>query len=98
MAPPPRPVPTDYAQLRAALDNHDFPHERHWLDFKRQIYPTVPAAERLTDRLKDDANDQLARNMASMAVYGGFLVYGVEEDKANRHCCVGGSPRAGRLG
>jgi hypothetical protein len=83
MAPPPRPVPTDYAQLRAALDNHDFPHERHWLDFKRQIYPTVPAAGRLTDRQKDDANDQLARNMASMALYGGFLVYGVEEDKAN---------------
>jgi hypothetical protein len=56
-----------------------FPHERQWIDFKRRLYPGggQPAAQ-----ARDKVSQELTRDLASMAEAGGFLVYGVKEDKA----------------
>ncbi|MDX6553711.1 MAG: hypothetical protein QOH74_2199, partial [Gaiellales bacterium] len=40
---PAREVPLRYAELRDAVDNGAFPAERHWIDFKRELYPTAAA-------------------------------------------------------
>jgi hypothetical protein len=61
-----------------------FPAERHWLDFKRELYPGPPPASKPSkSKSRDEVHDELARDLASLAVYGGVLVFGVEEDKVN---------------
>lgn len=76
-----RSVPTTYTKLREALLNDVFPEERYWIDFKRQLYPVQPAGQTPRKAERRHAHDELARDMASMAIRGGYLVYGVAEDK-----------------
>ena len=73
-----RSVPVTYNELAASIDADTYPSERTWIDFKRRLYP-------------DDAGDkegrakvslELAKDMASMAVLGGVVIYGVAENKA----------------
>lgn len=71
-------IPLIYAELVNAIDAGVFPWERNWIDFKRRLYPENP-----TDRGgRTKVSAELAKDMASMAVHGGYLVYGVGEDKA----------------
>lgn len=72
-----RSVPDTFQGLVAAIDAGAFPQERAWIDFKRRLYPDDRA-----DRAgRARASLELAKDMASMAVHGGYLVYGVAEDK-----------------
>lgn len=73
-----RSVPETYAELTAAIDAGVYPSERTWIDFKRRLFPEDPADK--DGRAK--ASLELSKDMASMAVHGGYLVYGVAEDKA----------------
>jgi hypothetical protein len=75
-----RSVPLGYKELVAALEANVFPAERSWIDFKRRLYPDDPADRPGRAR----ASLELAKDMASMAPMGGYLVYGVKEDK-DRH-------------
>lgn len=79
------PVPLDHDGLRAAMENGVFPDERHWIDFKRGLYPRRPGDpdSEPTKRERKDAHRELARDAASMAIRGGYLIYGVDEDRAN---------------
>jgi hypothetical protein len=72
-----RSVPLTYAGLADAIATGVFPHERTWIDFKRRLFPE--GADAAAGRAR--ASEELAKDMASMAVHGGFLVYGVKEDK-----------------
>lgn len=78
-------IPLDYGELRAAVENRVFPDERYWIDFKRGLYPgrpgEAPVAPTTSERKK--AHRELARDAASMAIRGGYLIYGVEEDRPN---------------
>lgn len=74
-----RAVPLAYAALKAGIEGGAYPHERSWIDFKRRLYPENGDAA-----ARDKVSQELARDMASMAERGGYLVYGVKEDKA-RH-------------
>jgi hypothetical protein len=75
--------------LRARIDDGVLPWERYWIDYKRQLYRGeggLPASGK--SKPKDHA--ELARDMASMSVQGGYLVYGVEEDnEAQTYTTVG---------
>ena len=73
----------DYHRLVAAIREGAFPHERHWIDFKRRLYPADKRGES-DGAARDKVHEELARDLASMSERGGFLVYGVKEDKA-RH-------------
>jgi hypothetical protein len=75
---PMRSVPLSYTELSAAITAGAYPWERAWIDFKRRLYPDNPADQAGRAR----ASLELAKDMASMAIHGGFLVYGVSEDKA----------------
>jgi hypothetical protein len=79
---PPRSVPLTYRELAAALQAGVFPRERSWIDFKRRLYPE--GADAGDGPARERASLELAKDLASMAVLGGYLVYGVKEDKA-RH-------------
>jgi hypothetical protein len=79
---PPRSVPLTYHELAAALQAGVFPRERSWIDFKRRLYPE--GADAGDGPARERASLELAKDLASMAVLGGYLVYGVKEDKA-RH-------------
>ena len=79
MVTPIRAVPLTYAELKADIEGGVYPHERSWIDFKRRLYPENGDAA-----ARDKVSQELARDMASMAERGGFLIYGVKEDKA-RH-------------
>lgn len=75
-------VPTDYTSLSAAVTGGLLPAERAWIDFKREFYPsTWPTDPQAKAQLRDKKHRDIATDMAAMAVYGGFLVVGVEEDK-----------------
>jgi hypothetical protein len=82
MTSPARQIPTNYGDLVAAITNGVFPHERHWLDFKEMLYQPQQAGRR-PPKSRDDVHEELARDLASLAIRGGFLVYGVHEDKQN---------------
>ena len=78
-----RHVPLDYTELLNSVYGGEFPAERHWLDFKRELYPRPPANGAPTKaKPKREVHEELARDLASLAVRGGYLVFGVEEDKA----------------
>jgi hypothetical protein len=79
---PPRSVPLTYHELAAALQAGVFPRERSWIDFKRRLYPE--GADAGDGPARERVSLELAKDLASMAVLGGYLVYGVKEDKA-RH-------------
>jgi hypothetical protein len=86
---PMRSVPLDYGKLTAAIQAAEYPRERIWIDFKRRLYPektgsTDPAAMQADAEAREKVSLELARDLASMAERGGFLVYGVKEDKT-RH-------------
>lgn len=78
-----RSVPLDHAELVSAVEGGAFPHERHWIDFKRRLYPERPGGGKPDRAAMDKVNEELARDLASMAERGGYLVYGVKEDKVN---------------
>jgi hypothetical protein len=75
-----RSVPLTYGELVAAIENGVFPWERTWIDFKRRLYPESSHTADGAARAK--VSMELAKDMASMAPLGGYLVYGVREDKA----------------
>lgn len=78
-----RHVPLDYADLLRSVHGGEYPAERHWLDFKRELYPRPPAnGMPAKAKSKKEVHEELARDLASLAVRGGYLVFGVEEDKA----------------
>lgn len=75
-----RSVPLTYRELANAIQAGVYPRERTWIDFKRRLYPE---GENAADgAAREKVSQELARDMASMAELGGFLVYGVKEDKA----------------
>lgn len=77
-----RAVPLSYIELRDAIANGVFPAERHWIDFKRELYQSPPAnGAPSKPKDKKDVHRELARDLASLAVRGGYLVLGVAEDK-----------------
>ncbi|WP_127355717.1 AlbA family DNA-binding domain-containing protein [Actinacidiphila soli] len=78
----PRNVPTTHQEFADALDKGVFPDERYWIDFKRQLYPTPGPSGKNTQGEKQKAHTEIARDMASMATRGGYLVLGVAEDKS----------------
>ncbi|MEV6927568.1 ATP-binding protein [Dactylosporangium sp. NPDC051485] len=55
----------------------------HWIDYKRQLYPNPQSSGTLSGGERRKAHLEAARDMASMAVRGGYLIYGVAEDKTN---------------
>ena len=78
-----RHVPLDYTELLNSVHGGEFPAERHWVDFKRELYPRPPANGAPTKaKSKKEVHEELARDLASLAERGGYLVFGVEEDKA----------------
>ena len=87
MATPMRAVPTTYTELAAAIDGGVYPHERNWIDFKRRLYP-----EKGNAAARDKVSTELARDMDSMAEVGGFLIYGVKENKINHTFTVDEMP------
>ncbi len=84
MKPQRRDVPLNYTDLLNAVRGGVFPAERHWLDFKRELYQR-PAVNGTPTKVKpkSEVHEELARDLASLAVRSGFLIYGVEEDKAS---------------
>lgn len=79
-----RHVPLDYTGLLNAVHGGEFPAERHWLDFKRELYAR-PVANGTSTKVKSkkEVHEELARDLASLAVRGGYLIFGVEEDKVS---------------
>lgn len=78
-----RRVPLDYIALLNSVHGGEFPAERHWLDFKRELYPRPPVnGAPAKAKPKKEVHEELARDLASLAERGGYLVFGVEEDKA----------------
>lgn len=88
MTSPGREIPTTHAELVDAIANKVFPHERSWLDFKEMLYPPAPPVGGKPQKTKDEVHEELARDLASMAVRGGTLIYGVHEDKQNHSFTV----------
>src|SRR5579859_2003654 len=88
MTSPTREVPTTYDELVRAITHGVFPRERFWLDFKAMLYPPPPPAGRKPQKTTAEVHEELARDMASMAVRGGTLVFGVSEDKRNHTFAV----------
>jgi hypothetical protein len=77
-------VPLAYVELAEAIASGVFPAERYWIDFKRELYPSpAPAGTPSKPKSRNEVHDELARDLASFAVRGGYLVFGVEEDKTN---------------
>lgn len=74
-----RQVPTKHTELTKAVANDVFPDERHWLDFKELLYPPPRASGK--SKTRKEVHLELARDIASLAVRGGYLVFGVREDK-----------------
>jgi hypothetical protein len=87
MATSARSVPLTYAELAAAIESGAYPHERSWIDFKRRLYPDSDDAT-----ARDKVSQELARDMASMAERGGYLIYGVKENKAGHTFTVDKMP------
>ena len=93
-----RHVPLNYADLLNAVHGGVFPAERHWLDFKRELYPRPPASGTPAKvKSKNEVHQELARDLASLAVRGGYLVFGVEEDKAGHAFTVVDMPLPAHL-
>lgn len=93
-----RHVPLDYTELLSSVHGGEFPAERHWLDFKRELYPRPPAhGAPAKAKPKKEVHEELARDLASLAVRGGYLVFGVEEDKAAHAFTVVGMPLPAHL-
>lgn len=76
-------IPLDYAQLSALIASGVYPAERHWLEFKEQLFPAAPAGKPTKTKTPDEVFDEMARDMASLAPRGGYLIYGIHEDKIN---------------
>jgi hypothetical protein len=87
---PKRSVPLTFDELTAALRAGVFPRERSWIDFKRRLYPEGDDAA--SGSARERVSQELSRDMASMAELGGFLVYGVREDKINHAFVVDEMP------
>jgi len=77
-----RAVPLNYPELVQAIGSGVYPAERHWIDFKKELYPTPPlGGVPFKSKPTNEIYDELARDLASLAVRGGFLIFGVDEDK-----------------
>lgn len=93
-----REVPLDYTRLLDAVNGGEFPAERHWLDFKRELYPRPPAnGKPAKPKPKSEVHLEFARDLASLAVRGGYLIFGVEENKASHTFTVTGMPLPAHL-
>jgi hypothetical protein len=73
-------IPKSYEALRRALESGAYPAERHYLDFKEALYSDARSGKGL-GKSKEKVHDELARDMASFGVRGGYLIFGVHEDK-----------------
>lgn len=93
-----RHVPLDYTGLLDAIHRGEFPAERHWLDFKRELYAR-PTANGTPAKVKPkrEVHEELARDLASLSVRGGYLIFGVEEDKASHTFTVVDMPLPAHL-
>lgn len=76
-------IPLDYKKLSALINSGVYPAERNWLEFKERLFPAAPVGKPTKAKTPNEVFDELARDLASLAVYGGFLIYGVRENKAN---------------
>lgn len=78
-------IPLDHDELQAAVENGVFPAERYWIDFKAGLYPHRPGAPPTspTRGQRESAHLELARDAASMAIRGGYLIYGIHEDRSS---------------
>ena len=74
-------IPLDYAELKALISSGVYPAERDWLEFKEHLSPTAPAGKPTKTKTPSEVFNELARDLASLAVSGGYLIYGVHEDK-----------------
>jgi hypothetical protein len=74
-------LPESEAEIQHAIDDGSL-SETHYLDCKREV------------GLKGDRKET-ARDLASFAIYGGGVLIGVEEDKANRVFTLAPQPLAG---
>jgi hypothetical protein len=93
-----RHVPLDYTDLLNSVHGGEFPAERHWVDFKRELYPRPPAnGMPAKAKSKKEVHEELARDLASLAVRGGYLIFGVEEDKASHTFTVVDMPLPAHL-
>lgn len=93
-----RHISLDYTELLNSVHGGEFPAERHWLDFKRELYPRPPASGAPAKaKPKKEVHEELARDLASLAERGGYLVFGVEEDKATRTFTVVDMPLPAHL-
>lgn len=93
-----RDVPLNYTDLLDAVNGGVFPAERHWLDFKRELYQRpAPSGTPAKAKPKNEVHRELARDLASLAVRGGYLVFGVEEDKASHTFAVADMPLPAHL-
>jgi hypothetical protein len=92
-----RTVPETYAELRDAIDNAELPHERYWLDYKRELYTTPPPGMPTKTKSKRETHLELARDLASLAERGGYLIFGVDEDKQNHSFTVVDMPLPAQL-
>jgi hypothetical protein len=79
-----RSVPLTYSELATLIGAGAYPWERTWIDFKKRLYPDDPS----NGKGRAETSLELARDMASMAVLGGYLVYGVDEDKSKHRFTV----------
>lgn len=75
-------VPLEHDALAAAVTDRRLPAERHWVDFKEALYPVPPndPTHLPSKGERKKAHAELARDAASMAIRGGYLIYGVAED------------------
>lgn len=80
-----RGLPLEHGALKAAVETGQFPSERFWMDYKLGLYPADPTrpASPPTRGERVKAHRELARDAASMAIRGGYLIYGVHEDRRN---------------
>ena len=75
-----RTVPLTYTGLRDIINNGALPHERHWLDYKLELYPGLRPGIPTKPKSTREIHTELARDIASLGERGGYLIFGVAED------------------
>jgi hypothetical protein len=93
MARPQRDIPLDYARLLKAI--HDGGSRLSATGLK--LYQRSPNGMTANAKPKREVHEELARDLASLAVRGGYLIFGVEEDKASHDFTVTDLPLPAHL-
>lgn len=78
-----RGLPIDFGGWRQAVGAGVFPTERMDLEFKRQLYTTPDGPEPPDPQQRRKDHAELARDAAMLAIRGGYLIYGIAENKTN---------------